>query len=250
MKLKTRTPEEVKKRFTRSLLTGLICAVLGAVAFFEISSHVAEEDEIPLVLRKVLEWNGRISAAIQGDTLSVSKPRPPKGKKPRVNGDLGLRMPVDFNSYRVMVESGSQNLSLPLSAFMALPKVAYTTDFRCIEGWSEVTNYAGGRFSEFMKAYQLGKKPDGSYYRYVGLETPDSEYFVSIDMDSMLHPQTVLAYEMNEASLSADNGAPIRLIIPIKYGIKSIKRIGRIFFSDTRPPDYWANEGYDWFSGL
>jgi DMSO/TMAO reductase YedYZ molybdopterin-dependent catalytic subunit len=39
-------------------------------------------------------------------------------------------------------------------------------------------------------------------------------------------------------------------MIPIKYGIKSLKRIGSIAFSDTRPPDYWNENGYDWHAGL
>jgi DMSO/TMAO reductase YedYZ molybdopterin-dependent catalytic subunit len=55
---------------------------------------------------------------------------------------------------------------------------------------------------------------------------------------------------MNGKPLGDKNGAPLRLIVPVKYGIKSLKRIGKIFFSDTRPKDYWAEQGYDWFSGL
>jgi DMSO/TMAO reductase YedYZ molybdopterin-dependent catalytic subunit len=66
----------------------------------------------------------------------------------------------------------------------------------------------------------------------------------------MMHEQTVLTYEMNERPLSLENGAPLRLIIPVKYGIKSLKRIGKIIFSDERLPDYWAERGYDWYSGL
>ena len=110
--------------------------------------------------------------------------------------------------------------------------------------------YKGTRFSDFMDAYGVGRKSDGTPYRYVGLETPDGGYYVSIDMKSMLHPQTLLTYEENGRPLSDENGAPVRLMIPIKYGIKSLKRVGRIFFSDERPPDYWAERGYDWYSGL
>ena len=65
-----------------------------------------------------------------------------------------------------------------------------------------------------------------------------------------MHPQTLLAFEMNGENLRLKNGAPLRLVIPVKYGIKNIKRIGKIFFSDQRPPDYWAEQGYDWYAGL
>ena len=104
---------------------------------------------------------------------------------------------------------------------------------------------AGVKFSDF-----LDRNGIGSRYPYVGLETPDGKYYVSIDMESMLHPQTLLCYEMNGAPLLFDNGAPLRLIIPVKYGIKSLKQLGRIFFADSRPPDYWAERGYDWYAGL
>ena len=82
------------------------------------------------------------------------------------------------------------------------------------------------------------------------METPDKEYYVGIDMPSAMHPQTLLAYEMNDKLLTLEHGQPLRLIIPVKYGIKNLKRIGTITFSNTRPRDYWAEQGYDYYSGL
>lgn len=84
----------------------------------------------------------------------------------------------------------------------------------------------------------------------MGLETPNGMYYVGLDMDSVLHPQTLLAYEMNDKPLTIDHGAPLRLIVPVKYGIKCLKRIGTIYFSNERPRDYWAEQGYDYYSGL
>jgi DMSO/TMAO reductase YedYZ molybdopterin-dependent catalytic subunit len=60
----------------------------------------------------------------------------------------------------------------------------------------------------------------------------------------------ILAYEMNAKPLMPKHGEPLRLIIPVKYGIKNLKRIGSITFNDQRPPDYWAEQGYDYYSGL
>jgi DMSO/TMAO reductase YedYZ molybdopterin-dependent catalytic subunit len=54
----------------------------------------------------------------------------------------------------------------------------------------------------------------------------------------------------NEEPLMPEHGAPLRLAIPGKYGIKSIKRIGLIRYTDTRPYDYWYEQRYDWFAGL
>jgi DMSO/TMAO reductase YedYZ molybdopterin-dependent catalytic subunit len=54
---------------------------------------------------------------------------------------------------------------------------------------------------------------------------------------------------MNGKPLTAEHGAPLRLAIPVKYGIKNIKNIGKIKFTDERPRDYWAERGYDWYAG-
>jgi DMSO/TMAO reductase YedYZ molybdopterin-dependent catalytic subunit len=84
---------------------------------------------------------------------------------------------------------------------------------------------------------------------YAALETPDRDYYFGLDMASALHPQTLLCYEMDGRPLTSQHGAPLRLVIPLKYGIKSLKRIGTIRFTDARPADYWAERGYDWYSG-
>lgn len=241
---------ELRRRLLRSLLTGAVLFSAGIAGFVAVR-HGPPIDEAPTLLRKFFHFNEKLGTALHSnERLSVAKPKPPAGSRFRVNGDLGLLSGVDLDRHRVQLESGTRSLEFTVGELKALPKANYSTDFRCIEGWTQVMDYSGLRFSEFMKAYQVGTKPDGSYYRYVALETPDREYYVSVDMESMLHPQTLLAYEMSERPLTENHGAPLRLVIPIKYGIKSLKRIGRIYFSDERPPDYWAERGYDWFSGL
>jgi DMSO/TMAO reductase YedYZ molybdopterin-dependent catalytic subunit len=106
-------------------------------------------------------------------------------------------------------------------------------------------NWAGVRVSDLVKKYgDQSRLP-----RYVSMSTPDSGYFVGWDIESIMHPQTLLAYEMNGKPLASEHGAPLRLASPLKYGIKQIKRIGRIEFTNERPRDYWAEQGYDWYAG-
>ncbi len=155
-------------------------------------------------------------------------------------------------------ETRQPRLLLTMDDIRRLPRVEITTELKCIEGWSAIVTWAGARFLDFAAAYQPvarnGNAPDvmnrpGDLVRYVSLATPDGGYYVGLDMASALHPQTLLCYEMNGAPLTLEHGAPLRLYIPVKYGIKSIKRIGRIAFTDARPADFWAERGYDWYSG-
>ncbi|MDR3688948.1 MAG: molybdopterin-dependent oxidoreductase [Fimbriimonas sp.] len=55
---------------------------------------------------------------------------------------------------------------------------------------------------------------------------------------------------MNGEPFAIEHGAPIRLVIPVKYGVKNIERIGSITYTDHQPNDFWAEQGYDWFAGL
>ncbi|MGH9668262.1 MAG: molybdopterin-dependent oxidoreductase, partial [Bryobacteraceae bacterium] len=135
---------------------------------------------------------------------------------------------------------------LALDAIQRLPRVEVTTELRCIEGWTKIVHWTGARFADFAARYA----PDARQADYAGLETPDGEYYVGLEMASALHPQTLLAYQMNGSPLAPEHGAPLRLVAPVKYGIKSIKRVGRIHFAGARPADYWAERGYDWYAGL
>ena len=145
-----------------------------------------------------------------------------------------------------------------LADIQALPRVEMTTELKCIEGWSMVVHWAGARLSDFLARYPLATRAASPPTRSTrpptwrptwACVTPDEKYYVGLDMDSALHPQTLLCYEMNGQPLTAAHGAPLRLVTPLKYGIKHLKRIGTIAFADTRPKDYWAELGYDWDAG-
>ena len=187
-------------------------------------------------------------------------------KKPRTNGDLGLNEDFDPSSWRLQVLGMSaaalvpwrrlirstvqgQALELSLEQIKSLPHQELVVELKCIEGWSQIVHWGGVRFQDFVAKYypELVAHPD--QVPYVSIETPDGKYYVGLDMASALHPQTLLCYEMNGEPLTLEHGAPLRLVTPVKYGIKQIKRIGRISFTRTRPADYWAERGYDWYSG-
>jgi hypothetical protein len=200
-------------------------------------------------LRNVLNKNEVIFGKIFSEQhLAKTYPVSAAAKRVRFNGDLGLRSEFDPATWKLgVVRSNGDTLQLTLDDIKKLPKTEIVFNFKCIEGWSQITYWGGVKFSDFVKAYGLDNE---SAMKYVGLNTPDEEYYVGIDMPSMLQPQTILCYEMNGQPLPLNQGYPLRLIIPVKYGIKHLKRIGTVFFGNQRPPDYWAERGYDYYSGL
>ncbi len=211
-------------------------------------------------LRRVLEANAGVGRGILSPThLAPTFPKEQAAANPRVNGWDGIRSAVPAaQGYTVRVEQpGKPVLTVSLDEIKQLPKHEMIYEFKCIEGWSEVQHWGGVRLLDFVQKYGLGGKtgaatPDqpNNWYQYVGMETPDKGYYVGIDMGSALHPQTMLAYEVNGQPITGPHGAPLRLIIPVKYGVKNLKRIGTIVFTDERPRDFWAERGYDYFVGL
>jgi molybdopterin-dependent oxidoreductase-like protein protein len=141
-------------------------------------------------------------------------------------------------------------LLLSMDDLRRLPHRELITQFKCIEGWSQIVQWGGVRLADFINAYPPARTPEGRWLRYIYMETPDGEYFCGFDMAACMHPQSLLVYEMGGKPLTPGHGAPLRLAMPIKYGYKQIKQIGLIRYTDTRPNDYWANFGYDWYAGL
>jgi hypothetical protein len=147
------------------------------------------------------------------------------------------------------LDIGTPGLLLSMDELMKLPHVELVTEFKCIEGWSNVTQWGGVRLRDLIDAYPP-EKVNGREPRYVYMETPNGDYYCGYDMAAARHPQSLLVTEMGGQPLLQEHGAPLRLHMPIKYGYKQIKRIGLIAYTDQKPDDYWTKLGYDWYAGL
>lgn len=238
----------VSRRSRRDFLIGGVAAAAG-IGGYEWITKGKEEEGVPSLQRRVLEYNGKLAHGYLSDSHLMKTYAPSEVGHLKANGDIGMAEPFDQNKWRLQVawREGTPTLNLSLSDVMALPKVEMITMFCCIEGWNNVVHWGGARFSDFAQKYF---PPGQKIPNYVYMATPGEDYYVGLDMKSAMHPQTLLAYEKDGQPLTNDHGAPLRLAIPVKYGIKNIKRIGMIRFTNEKPGDYWAEEGYDWFAGL
>lgn len=123
----------------------------------------------------------------------------------------------------------------------------------CVEGWSAVAWWGGIRFADFLEAF-----PPAAGARWAALRSTvslDSRgrpevYYVSLDLETARHPQTLLATHQGGRPLTLAHGAPLRLLAPVKLGLKNIKALTHIAYQATEPPDYWAERGYSRYDGL
>jgi DMSO/TMAO reductase YedYZ molybdopterin-dependent catalytic subunit len=196
----------------------------------------------------VLETNEEIARDYFKPSRLAAQFSRDQARMPRANGLIGLEQPAELGNWKVRVEGMETGAAeVTLEEIRSLPPAEMTTEIKCIEGWSEIVHWRGTRFSDFARRFS---PPEETPDSYVGMETPDGLYYVGLDWASAIHPQTLLCWEMNGQPLEQKHGAPLRLVIPVKYGIKNIKRIGRVVYQSRRPADYWAESGYDWFAGL
>ena len=84
---------------------------------------------------------------------------------------------------------------------------------------------------------------------YVDFQSFDSGYHESWDIESALHPQTLIAIAMDGRPLGASHGAPARVHSPVKLGYKNTKYLTRIVFMPARNGGYWTDRGYEWYGG-
>ncbi len=224
--------------------------IVAAVFGWKWLNHQPKDNGALKPLRSVLNGNENLFSNYIYSANNISKAYSPEDAAPRVrvNGDVGLKDGLDSATWKLqVVRMPGDSLFLSLDDIKALPKTEVVFDFKCIEGWSQITHWGGVKFSDFVKKYNLSEE---AAMKYVGLNTPDKKYYIGIDTRSIMQPQTILCYEMNGRPLPVNQGYPLRLIIPVKYGIKHLKRIGTIFFSNSKPRDYWYERGYDYYSGL
>jgi DMSO/TMAO reductase YedYZ molybdopterin-dependent catalytic subunit len=123
----------------------------------------------------------------------------------------------------------------------------------CVEGWSAIAWWAGLRFDDLIRTY-----PPISRARWARVESsvnldvsgnPDP-YFMSLDLTTARHPQTLLATHFNGQPLTVEHGAPLRLLVPVKLGLKNVKAITRLTYVANEPKDYWAERGYSHYDGI
>lgn len=139
-----------------------------------------------------------------------------------------------------------QPMQLSLAEIQKLPQTSIVIRHVCVEGWAAIVQWGGVRIQDLARLVQ-----PKSTVRYVYFMSADG-YYESWDIASVLHPQTLLAYEKNGEVLPVENGAPLRLAAPIKLGYKQSKWVTQLTFLSQLMPTkgFWEDQGYEWFAGL
>jgi DMSO/TMAO reductase YedYZ molybdopterin-dependent catalytic subunit len=163
-----------------------------------------------------------------------------------------------FRDYRLRIEGlVSKSGELTLEQLRSMRRRTQITRHDCVEGWSAIGKWTGVPLSEVLALAQ-----PSSAARFVVFHCADPmdergrRYYESIDLEDAYHPQTILAYQLNDEPLPIQNGAPIRVRIERQLGYKMAKYIMRIELVQSfahlggGKGGYWEDEGYEWYAGI
>ncbi|RJG45416.1 molybdopterin-binding protein [Mesorhizobium sp. DCY119] len=262
------------KRFQISRRSFLTSAALGASglalsgcdAFDSLSSTDSQvrgvlEGANNLTYRVQRLLAGRDSLAQEFTEADIRQPQRPNGVTAPDDDDYLVLQSKDFADWRLEVSGLVEKpLSLSREQLIAMPSRTQITRHDCVEGWSCIAKWTGTPLSLVLDEAKV--KPQARYAVFHCMDTIERglsggiKYYGSIDLIDARHPQTILAYGLNDKPLPVENGAPLRVRVERQLGYKMPKYVRKIELvgSFTQMGDgkggYWEDRGYDWYGGI
>jgi DMSO/TMAO reductase YedYZ molybdopterin-dependent catalytic subunit len=208
------------------------------------------------LLNKAVRFDDDVAEALYSrnrmvPTYTKSQTTPIKNNYNGVTPDPGY-----IAGWTLTLDGLASDLTLSLDIRKLLnhfPMHEQTTRLVCVEGWSAIASWAGLSFDDLLRAYP--PKLQAQWARVESSVNLDNSgnldpCFVSIDLATARHAQTLLATHLSGQPLTVEHGAPLRLLVPVKLGLKNVKAVTRITYSAEEPRDYWARYGYSSYDGI
>lgn len=219
-----------------------------------VRDFLAEANELTYRMQRLLVGADRL--AREYDESDIRQGQKPNGSTNPGGAEYRRLRDASFAPYRLEV-SGlvERRLSLGLDALRGMPPRTQITRHDCVEGWSTIAKWTGVQLSRVLD--QAGVKPNARYVVFRCFDTlGQAPYYESVDLLDARHPQTILAYGLNDRPLPVENGAPLRVRIERQLGYKMAKYISGIEVVESFAEigrgkgGYWEDRGYDWYAGI
>jgi DMSO/TMAO reductase YedYZ molybdopterin-dependent catalytic subunit len=220
---------------------------LGALTLLT-GCDISDNDVVQAMFARVTRWNNFVQGVLFSDKrLAPEYPESMAVKNFRYNAwyHYDQAPVIDGADYRLELAgliADKRPWTVP--QLYALPQKSQVTRHVCVEGWSMIGKWTGTPLSVFLN--RVGADMTA---KYVGFVCADG-YYESIDMPTALHPQTIMAFKLSDELLPTEYGFPFKIRIPTKLGFKNPKFVTAIYVTNRNPGGFWADRGYNWFSGL
>jgi DMSO/TMAO reductase YedYZ molybdopterin-dependent catalytic subunit len=190
----------------------------------------------------------------------IRQPQRPNGTADPSTPEYVALREGGFADYRLRITGlVERELGFSLDELRNMPAHSQVTRHDCVEGWSCIAKWTGTRLGPLLD--QAGVKPAARFcvyhcYDVLGSGPAGALYYESSDLIDAYHPQTILAYGLNNEVLPVSNGAPVRLRIERALGYKQPKYLHTVELVDRFTSfgrgqgGYWPDRGYDWYGGI
>jgi len=251
----------------RNLLLGALQAtgLLMLSGCERISNGLSRNESLKSILESAEAGNRRVQRLLtrrnklaqEFSEKDISASFRANGNPPPATPDYAASAANQFNGWKLEVAGlVKQPASFSLTELKALPSRTQITRHDCVEGWGAIAKWKGVKLEEIVN--QVQPAPEAKYvvFRCMDTDSDGANYYESIDLIDAVHPQTILAYDMNDRPLPVANGAPLRLRVENQLGYKHAKYIRALEFvaSFDKIADgkggYWPDQGYEWYAGI
>jgi DMSO/TMAO reductase YedYZ molybdopterin-dependent catalytic subunit len=261
--MSNRNPKMSRRKLLLGGLHGMGVVILsGCERVFDSLSRSAT---VQSILESAEHGNRRVQRLLTGRNKlaqeftekDISPTFRANGNPPPITMDYAADAANQFSNWRLEI-SGlvKQPARFSLAELKAMPSRTQITRHDCVEGWSVIGKWKGVRLVEIMS--RVLPMPEAKYvvFRCMDTDSEGNHYYESIDLLDAVHPQTILAYELNDRSVPVANGAPLRLRVENQLGYKHAKYIRALEFVASLEQigqgkgGYWEDHGYEWYAGI
>ena len=247
---------------TRRLLVGGLIG--GGGALLSGCDALVTDDRVGRVLKLGEDASYVVHRTIQ-DRMALAKEFRPNERSPifRSNGtnmpvgaDYARHMAARFADWTLVIDGlVARPQLLAINQVRAMPARSQITRHDCVEGWSAIAKWTGVPVKLLLD--RAGMRPEARYVVFHCADANDgSPYYESFDLLDAYHPQTILAWNLNDQPLPVQNGAPLRLRVERQLGYKHAKYVQRIEAVASLAHIYggkggfWEDgAGYEWYAG-
>ncbi|WAT18013.1 molybdopterin-dependent oxidoreductase [Aurantiacibacter sp. MUD11] len=248
--------------------------VAAGAAFLAGCNEIGDSKWFGKVVEGAQGWHRGLHRALGGGRITMAPEFTRADISPYFRGNGNQE--VDTDAYRAAEAEGFANwrlavtglveneLSLSMDEIRALPQRTQITRHDCVEGWSAIGEWTGPQLSQILDAAVL--RPEARFIvfrcadftmRGRGENRRRVDYYESCDIDDALHPQTIVAHQLNGEPLPVRNGAPLRMRLERQLGYKhpkyltGIEAVASLDGIGQGKGGYWEDvAGYQWYAGI
>jgi DMSO/TMAO reductase YedYZ molybdopterin-dependent catalytic subunit len=245
----------------------LLKGTLGAASLVALSGcdNLTQSSWFPPILNKAEQLTELVQRTVTPRNAlakeysedDISKVFPANGNTHPGTEEYGKHVSQSFSEWTLeLVGMVQLPRSWSLAALKELPSRTQITRHDCVEGWSAIGKWTGVPVGDLMREAEPLPNARYAVFHCADVDDEGIAYYESMAVADCYHPQTILAYELNDQLLDISHGAPLRLRFERQLGYKQAKYVMKIELVESLAGvgggrgGYWEDQGYEWYAGI